>query len=311
MKRECLMLDSSSGYPMRANYGRLTSPTIIRRLTIHKSIILLARKLEGKVSIVTGGGSGIGRAIAIRFAEAGSRVVVVGDIDLEAGSRTVQLIKQNEGDASFVQADVSNFDEVMRATSYALEKYGRIDVMVNNAGVLTSGPIEELSEQDWDKVIAINLKGPFLFSKAVSKHFIERRSGVILNMLSMSADIPQVNVGAYTPSKAGLMGLTKLLAVEWAKYGIRVVGISPGPIRTALHELQYGDDPVYREVRYRAIPMGRPGEPEEIANLAEFLVSDDANFITGQTVVADGGSSVSMFDTLRLLKEYAMRSKPQ
>jgi glucose 1-dehydrogenase len=137
---------------------------------------------------------------------------------------------------------------------------------------------------------------------------IEQRSGVILNVISISAQIPEPYLGAYTPSKAGLLGLTSILALEWAQYGVRVVGISPGPIRTPMHEREY-NDPTLREARHRAVPMGRPVEPEEIASLAEFLVSDDAGFITGQTIIADGGSAISMFHTIRLLKEYATRKK--
>jgi NAD(P)-dependent dehydrogenase (short-subunit alcohol dehydrogenase family) len=268
-----------------------------------------SRKLEGKVSIVTGGGSGIGRAIALQFARSGSKVTVVGT-NLEALSQTVKMIRDSGGEGSFVQTDVTNAGQVMNMALETLKNYGRIDVLVNNAGILTSGPIEDLSERDWDKVIDVNLKGPFLCSKAVAKHFIARRSGVVLNIISISAEIPEIYCGAYTPSKAGLLGLTKLLAVEWAKNGVRVVGISPGPVRTALHKRLYDyGDPAIREARHRALPLGRPGEPEEIAALAEFLVSDDATYITGTTFVIDGGSTVSMFHTVQLLKEYATRKQ--
>jgi NAD(P)-dependent dehydrogenase (short-subunit alcohol dehydrogenase family) len=218
------------------------------------------------------------------------------------------MIKKVGGEASFLRADVSNARHVARVISYALKKHGRIDILVNNAGIYTKGPIEELSEQDWDRVIAVNLKGPFLLSKAVSGQFIERRRGVILNIISISAEIPQINTGAYTTSKAGLLGLTKSLAAEWAKYGIRVVGISPGPIATPMHEREYRDQQ-YRNARYSAVPIGRPGTSEEVAQLAEFLVSDEAGFITGQTVLIDGGSAISMFHTIGLLKEFATKTQ--
>jgi len=235
-------------------------------------IRLDSRKLEGKVSIITGAGSGIGRAIALQFAQAGSKVTAV-DIDREALSQTVKMIRDRGGEASFVQTDVTDFGHVMNMASETLRNYGKIDILVNNAGIFTGGPIEDLSERDWDRVTAVNLKGPFLCSKAVAKHLIEQRSGVVLNIISISAEIPEIYCGAYTPSKAGLLGLTKLLAVEWAKYGVRVVGISPGPVRTPLHKRLYDyGDPAIREARHRAVPMGRPGEPEEIARLPEFLV---------------------------------------
>ena len=267
-------------------------------------VLLNSKRLDGKVSIVTGAGSGIGRAIAARFALAGAKVIVAGP-RLETINETVKMIKENGGDAYSEQVDVSVSEQVRNMTSEALERYGKVDVLVNNAGIFTTSPIEDLPEREWERVMNVNLKGPFLCSKAVGKHMIERKSGVIINVISISADIPELFLGAYTPSKAGLMGLTALLALEWAKYGIRVVGISPGPIRTAMHDREW-HDPLLREARHKAVPMGRPGEPEEIASIAEFLASDDASYITGQTVVADGGSAISMFHTIRLLKEFAV-----
>jgi len=262
-----------------------------------------SRKLSERVSVVTGAGSGIGRAIAVRFAHAGARVIAAGP-HLETIAQTARIIVESGGEAYPVLVDVSSSEQVRNLTSKALERCGKIDILVNNAGIFTTGPIEDLPEQDWDKVMNVNLKGAFLCSQAIGKHMIERGRGVILNVISISAQIPEPNLGAYTPSKAGLLGLTNILALEWAKYGVRVVGISPGPIRTAMHEREYGE-PRLREARHRAVPMGRPGEPEEIATLAEFLVSDDAGFITGQTVIADGGSAISMFRTIHLLKEFA------
>jgi 3-oxoacyl-[acyl-carrier protein] reductase len=242
----------------------------------------------------------------MRFAQSGSRVVVV-DVDPATGMQTVDMIRDVGGETIFVQCDVTKSEQISALDSKAIEKFGKVDVLVNNAGISVFGPIEDLSEKDWDKVMGVNLKGPFLCSKTIGRHMIEKRSGVILNVISISAQIPELHMGAYTPSKAGLLGLTQILALEWAKYGVRVVGISPGPIRTPMHEREY-NEPRIREARHRAVPMGRPGEPEEIAKVAEFLASDDASFITGQTVVADGGSVLSMFHTIYLLKEYASRS---
>jgi NAD(P)-dependent dehydrogenase (short-subunit alcohol dehydrogenase family) len=264
-------------------------------------------KLSEKVAVVTGAGSGIGRAIALRFARGGAKVVVGGP-HLETVKQTARMIEDEGGEAFPLQVDVSQSEHVRQFTSKALQKYGRIDILVNNAGIFTIGPIENLPEQDWDKVMGVNLKGPFLCSKMIGQHMIQRRSGVILNVISISAQIPEPYLGAYTPSKAGLLGLTSILALEWAKYGIRVVGISPGPIRTPMHEREYSEEKL-REARHKAVPLGRPGEPEEIASLAEFLVSDEAGFITGQTVIADGGSAISMFHTIRLLKESATKKR--
>lgn len=258
------------------------------------------------MSIVTGAGSGIGRAISIRFVRAGSKVVVV-DVDSTTGMQTVDMIRDAGGEAVFVRCDVTNSEQVNALDSRAIEEFGKVDVLVNNAGIFAFGPIENLSEKDWDRVMAVNLKGPFLCSQTIGRHMIEKRSGVILNTISISAQVPELHMGAYTPSKAGLLGLTQILALEWAKYGIRVVGISPGPIRTPMHDREY-HEPRIREARHRAVPMGRPGEPEEIAKVAEFLVSDDASFITGETVVVDGGSILSMYHTIYLLKEYASKN---
>ncbi len=264
-------------------------------------------KLREKVSVVTGAGSGIGRAIAVRFAHEGAKVVVGGP-HLETVNQTTKIIEDDGGEACPLLVDVSRSEQVRDFTSKTLQTYGKIDILVNNAGIFTMGPIENLTEEDWDKVMDVNLKGPFLCSKTIGQHMIERRRGVILNVISISAQIPEPYLGAYTPSKAGLLGLTAILALEWAKYGIRVVGISPGPIRTPMHEREYSE-PTLRDARHKAVPIGRPGEPEEIASLAEFLVSDDAGFITGQTIIADGGSAISMFHTIRLLKEYATKQK--
>ncbi|MFQ5711545.1 MAG: SDR family NAD(P)-dependent oxidoreductase [Candidatus Geothermarchaeales archaeon] len=261
-------------------------------------------RLEGKVAIVTGSSRGIGRAVAIGFAKAGADVVVNCDKDVEAAERVAEEIRSLGRRSIVVRADVSRKEDVDRMVEETLNEFGSIDILVNNAGIFTACPIEDLEEEDWDRVMNVNLKGVFLCSQAVGRHMIKKKSGVIINIASISGHIPETRLGAYTPSKAGVLGLTSLLAVEWAKHNIRVNAISPGPIRTALHEKIFADE-VLREARHRAVPLNRPGEPEEIAKIAEFLASDDSSYVTGQTIVADGGSMMSMFYLVHLLSEYA------
>jgi NAD(P)-dependent dehydrogenase (short-subunit alcohol dehydrogenase family) len=245
--------------------------------------------------MVTGASQGIGRSIALGLAAAGADVVVNYNQQVDAAETVVAQIQSLGRRAIALQGDVSQRGHVEHMVQQALTTLGRIDVLVNNAGVLLAAPIENLSEADWDRVIAVNLKGVFLCCQAVGTHMISRHAGgVIINVASISGHLPEIYAGAYTPSKAGVIGLTRLLAIEWAPYHIRVNALSPGPILTPLQHTSFPTEALL-QARSSAVPMNRHGTPEEIAGVAVFLASDDASFITGEEITADGGSQFSMF----------------
>jgi len=262
-------------------------------------------KLKGKVAIVTGASQGIGRGISLGLAEAGADVVVNCDRNVNGAETVANEIRALGRRAIVAQADVSKSNDVNRMIQQALRAFGTIDILVNNAGIFISSPIEDLREEDWDRVIGVNLKGVFLCCQAAGRYMIERKSGgSIINVASISGLMPEINGGAYTPSKAGVLGLTCLLAVEWAKYGIRVNALSPGPIMTPLQQAAYPSEKLLA-ARNRAIPMNRHGTPEEMAKVVVFLASDDSSYITGANITADGGSLVSMFYVVHRLAECA------
>lgn len=262
-------------------------------------------KLKDKIAIVTGASQGIGRGIALGLAEAGADVVVNCNRSVDGAEIVASEIRALGRRAMVAQADVSKSDDVDRMVQLALRVFGRIDILVNNAGIFVASAIEDLGEEDWDRVMEVNLKGVFLCCKAVGRHMIERKcGGSIINVASISGYMPELNLGAYTPSKAGVLGLTRLLAVEWAKYGIRVNALSPGPIMTALQQRAYPTEELL-DSRNRAVPMNRHGTPEEMARVVIFLASDDSSYITGENITSDGGSMVSMFHLIRQLAEYA------
>lgn len=258
-------------------------------------------KLKDKVAIVTGSSQGIGSAIALGLADAGADLVINYNQNIDAANKVAEKIRMQGRRTIISQGDVSNSEDVDRIVKEATEAFGKIDILVNNAGIFITGPIEKITEQDWDQVIAVNLKGVFLCCQAVGRHMIERKSGgSIINVASISGHIPEVHGGAYTPSKAGVIGLTKLLAIEWSKYSIRVNAISPGPVMTPLQRKAYPSKKLL-EARNSAIPMGRHATPEEIAKAVVFLLSDDAGYITGEEITVDGGSQVSMFELVHRL----------
>jgi len=244
-------------------------------------------RLKGRVAIVTGAGKGIGRAIAVRFADEGALVVVngrnVGNITM-----VVNEIMERGGQGVALSGDVSNLSEVKRIIKKTIEKFGRINILVNNAAIMASGPIEKIKEEDWDKVINTNLKGVFLFSQTVGREMIKARKGNIINIASIAGHQPYPLGGAYAASKSGVIIFTKQLAIEWAKYNIRANAISPGLIRTPLTESQYAHAETY-EKRKTLIPLRRIGTPEDIAKVAVFLASDESSYITGQVLLVDGG----------------------
>jgi glucose 1-dehydrogenase len=254
------------------------------------------RGLKGKNVLVTGGTSGIGQAIAVRFAEYGANVAINYRRTADEAAETegqVQAcaarVRQEGVRDVLVQGDVSNEDDVVRMLGDTVDQLGGIDVLINNAGIQISRPSEELSAADFDRVLAVNLRGSFLCAREAIRRFLENDTpGVIINISSVHQMIPKPSYLGYSVSKGGMMNLTRTLALEYAGRGIRVNAIGPGATVTPINRA-WVDDPVKREMVTRHIPMPRPGEADEMAGVACFLASDDAAYITGQTIYVDGG----------------------
>lgn len=246
--------------------------------------------LADKVAIVTAAGSGIGEAAAIVFAREGAKVVVA-DIDAQGGEATVNQIRQSGGEAIFAQVDVSREDEVVRMVDSAMQTWGRLDCAFNNAGVGNKPTITtELTEADWHRVLNINLIGTWLCMKHQIPHMLES-GGAIVNTSSNAGLRGLATMGPYVASKAGVIGLTRTAALEYASHGIRVNAICPGLINSP-HIRNGSSDGVDWSKRVK-LPMGRPGEPAEVAELAAWLCSPLASYVNGQTISADGGASVA------------------
>jgi NAD(P)-dependent dehydrogenase (short-subunit alcohol dehydrogenase family) len=247
--------------------------------------------LENKVAIVTGGAKGIGLAIARRFASDGARVVVA-DIDEERGSRAVEEIGAL-GAVRFVRCDVGDRADVENLVTSVVEAWGAIDVLVSNAGIVHAADFLEISEADFDRVLRVNLKGVFLVGQAVARRMVAQvkaggAPGAIVNMSSINAVVAIANQAPYSASKGGVNQLTKVMALSLAPYGIRVNAIGPGSIMTDMLA-SVAKDKAARELVLSRTPLGRIGDPAEIAALAAFLASDEASYVTGQTIYADGG----------------------
>ena len=298
---------------MRAKYGKLIYARLLTLnghninqatfyLRAQHSMGGVDMKLDGKVAIVTGSGQGIGRAISFVFAREGANIVL-NDVNVSTLTKTAEEICSLGREVLPVKADVSNSNDAKEMIRKSVEKFGKIDVLVNNAGIMRNAPIEQLSEDDWDAVMNVNLKGVFLCSKYVGQQMIEQKSGVIVNIASIAGLNPQIHTGAYSVSKAGVISLTELLAMEWAAYNIRVNAVCPGPTKTTLFESYWSGE--RREARKKAIPIGRFGEPEDIAKAALFLASDDASYLTGHTLVVDGGSSKCLYHLVDQIVEMA------
>lgn len=248
--------------------------------------------LEDKVVIVTGAARGIGRACAERFAREGSKVVVA-DIDEEGGEETAAALTDMGAEARFVACDVSEKLDIRNLLAATLEAFGQIDVLVNNAAVLDSAPFLDLEEEDFDRVLKTNLKGTFLLSQAVARQMVAQieeggAPGTIINMSSVNAVFALPDHVSYTISKGGIAQLTRAMALALADKGIRVNAIGPGSIMTPMLEQVAGDKEASRRVLSRT-PMGRFGKGSEVAAIAAFLAGDDASYITGTTIYADGG----------------------
>jgi glucose 1-dehydrogenase len=265
-----------------------TAPTATRREAMPG--------LKGKNVLVTGGSSGIGQAIAVRFAEHGANVAInyLRQPDEAHGTEEqvhacVNKVQQEGVRDVLVQGDVSKEDDVVRMASEATEELGGIDVLVNNAGIQISRPSEELSIEDFDKVLAVNLRGAFLCAREAIGHFLaEDKGGSIINISSVHQVIPKPNYLGYSTSKGGMQNLTRTLALEYASRGIRVNGVGPGATVTPINRA-WIDDPEKRRAVEEHIPMQRAGDSDEMAGVTCFLASDDAAYITGQTIFVDGG----------------------
>jgi glucose 1-dehydrogenase len=247
--------------------------------------------LENKVAIVTGGARGIGYAIAQRFLEDGARVVIA-DVDEDAGSDAVQNLG-SLGAVRFIACDVGDRLAVDNLVKTTVDAFGSVDALVNNAGILVGRDFLDLDEADFDRVIRTNLKGAFLCGQAVARVMVERVAkgeppGAIVNMSSVNAVFAIANQVPYSVSKGGINQLTKVMALALAPHGIRVNAIGPGSIATDMLAAVMNDAEARNRILSRT-PLGRLGEPSEIAAIAAFLVSDDASYITGQTIYADGG----------------------
>lgn len=246
-------------------------------------------RLAGKVALVTGGTTGIGRETAIDLARNGAKVVVSGR-GVEKGEATVDLIKQEGGEATFIRADISQAAEVKALIAKTVETYGSLDCAFNNAG--TEGklaPITELSESDLDKVIDINLKGTWYCLKYEISQMLEQGGGAIVNTSSGAGEVGMANLSPYCASKHGIMGLTKSLAIEYAKNGIRINAIAPGPIDTGMPERGTANQEALDNYISTFVPMNRMGTASEVAQAVVWLCSDAAGFVTGTTLAVDGG----------------------
>ena len=250
----------------------------------------MAELMQNKVALVTGASSGIGRATALAFAREGAQVVVA-DLNVVGGQETVQLVKAAGGEAVFVETDVSQAASVEAMVQTALDTYGRLDCAHNNAGVegVLSRTAEQ-TEQDWEPVIRINLKGVWLCMKYEIPHMVQQGSGAIVNTASGAGLIGVKRMAAYVASKHGVIGLTKTAALEYAKSGVRVNAVCPGVIQTAMVERVSGRRPDVLEKMIAAEPIGRSGQPEEIAESVVWLCSDAASFVTGHAMAVDGGA---------------------
>ncbi len=245
--------------------------------------------LEGKVAVVTGAATGIGRECAFCFARAGAKVVVnyVGKPD--DANAVVAQIQKADGQALAVEADVSKSEEVAKLIAETVKEYGRVDILVNNAGIEKEVPFLETPLDLWDKVIAINLTGPWLCTQAAAKQMVKQGGGGrIINISSVHEDMPMPTNSPYCASKGGLRMLMRTLAVELAPHKITVNNVGPGAIDTPLDK-PTKDDPKKLETLLETIPLGRMGLPEEVANITVFLASDMAAYITGSTYFVDGG----------------------
>ncbi|MCE5309568.1 MAG: glucose 1-dehydrogenase [Acidobacteriales bacterium] len=247
--------------------------------------------LNGKVAIVTGAGSGIGWAIALLFAEQGARIVVA-DWNASAGAETVQQIRSDGGEARFHKVDVSKAVEVEGLIQFAAGQYGRLDVIVNNAAIQILGTLTQTSEEDWDRLHSVNLKGVFLCSKYAIPEMIRGGGGSVVNVASVLGLVGDPNLAAYCAAKGGVIALTKAAAIGYGPQGVRVNCICPGDVDTPMVQEFFNRDPnpeLARQTVSAHYALRRIADPREVAQTAAFLASDASSFLTGSVIVVDGG----------------------
>jgi NAD(P)-dependent dehydrogenase (short-subunit alcohol dehydrogenase family) len=248
----------------------------------------MAGRVDGKVAVITGGGSGIGRATALAFAREGAKVVVA-DVVVAGGEETVRMIKAAGGEAIFIKTDVTKTAEVGAMVKKTIETYGRLDCAFNNAGIEGEmAPTADCTEENWDRVVAIDLKGVWLCMKYELPQMLKQGGGAIVNTASVAGLVGFQGIPAYVASKHGVNGLTKTAALEYAKSGIRVNAVCPGVIHTPMVERFFTTNPQLAEGMTALEPVGRLGKPEEIAEAVVWLCSDAASFVTGLPMAVDG-----------------------
>jgi NAD(P)-dependent dehydrogenase (short-subunit alcohol dehydrogenase family) len=248
-------------------------------------------RLDGRVAIVTGAGQGIGHGVALCLAQAGARVVAADAVSARA-AQTAADIRALGGQALGVQVDVTRADSVNSLVYSTFTHFGRIDILVNNAGVVVVKPIAEQTEADWDRVLDVNLKGVFLCCHRVVQEMVKQKSGAIVNIASIAAFHYTVPHVPYAASKAGVVAITRDLAYEVARHGVRVNAIAPGPIETPMMSSALTQQ--QKEAYAKSIPLTRLGQPRDIGNAVVFLASDDASFITGATLPVSGGTDLKV-----------------
>jgi len=255
-----------------------------------------AGRLKGRTAIVTGGGKGIGRAICLRLAADGASVGVLASHDSASAEETAEAVRSCGVASQAFLVDACDRRSVERMLDAVGTALGPVDILVNNAGASAHAPLEQLDDIAWDRVFAVNTRGPFITATALVRDAMRAgREAVVINIAGASAHRCYPGAGAYGPSKAALVSLTQQMAVEWSRHGIRVNGVSPGPIRETGTGWEEREPVLAEEVR--RIPLGRAGEPADVANAVAFLASDEARYINGHMLVVDGGSVATWYIT--------------